>query len=281
MNYIYGYRNKITNKWYVGQTSGLVNNRHRSHISTAQNPTSKDYNSLFHKKLREYGVDNFELIILEEVLLKEDLDSREIYWIKEKNSFIRNNGYNLTTGGQRRISSDSYNDIRMCFPGNEIFNVISKIKDMNYSLTEIADEYGVSLSLICTINSGKSYFNKELQYPLRPFIHNKISNEIINSIIEFLKENYSNIEISEILNIDTDIVYRINYGLSHIQKDLNYPIRKINKNIERANKIKKLLKENNLNNKQISLIVKCDPSVVSNINYGKAYRDENLTYPIR
>ena len=45
--------------------------------------------------------------------------------------------------------------------------------------------------------------------------------------------------------------------------------------------IDELLKENNLNNKQIAILVKCDPSVVSNINYGKAYFDSNLTYPIR
>ena len=42
-----------------------------------------------------------------------------------------------------------------------------------------------------------------------------------------------------------------------------------------------MLKENKLNNRQIADIVKCDPSVVSNINYGKAYFDSNLTYPLR
>ena len=47
------------------------------------------------------------------------------------------------------------------------------------------------------------------------------------------------------------------------------------------NTIKELLKENKLNNKQIATLVKCDPSVVSNINYGKAYFDSNLTYPLR
>ena len=41
------------------------------------------------------------------------------------------------------------------------------------------------------------------------------------------------------------------------------------------------IKENKLNNRQIANIVKCDPSVVSNINYGKAYFDSNLTYPLR
>lgn len=52
MNYIYGYRNKITNKWYVGQTSMTVEERHRLHVSSANHEKASDYNSLFHKKIR-------------------------------------------------------------------------------------------------------------------------------------------------------------------------------------------------------------------------------------
>ena len=36
--------------------------RHRLHISGATHPKASDYNCLFHKKIREYGIDNFELI---------------------------------------------------------------------------------------------------------------------------------------------------------------------------------------------------------------------------
>ena len=51
--------------------------------------------------------------------------------------------------------------------------------------------------------------------------------------------------------------------------------------IDRANTIKSLLKENKLNNRQIANLVGCDPSVVSNINYGKNYYDNTLEYPLR
>ena len=84
------------------------------------------------------------------------------------------------------------------------------------------------------------------------------------------------------LNIDPDIVYRINYGKAHKQKNETYPIRKeLSQKEQRALKIKELLKENKLNNKEIALIVQCDPSVVSNINYGKTFHDDNISYPIR
>ena len=101
-------------------------------------------------------------------------------------------------------------------------------------------------------------------------------------IIELLQSNWSNIDISNMLNIDTDIIYRINYGKAHKLQNQIYPIRKeLSEKEIRANKIKDLLKENKLNNKQIADIVKCDPSTVSNINYGKSYFDSNLTYPKR
>lgn len=41
------------------------------------------------------------------------------------------------------------------------------------------------------------------------------------------------------------------------------------------------LKENKLNNRQIADLVGCDPSVISNINYGKNYYDNTLEYPLR
>lgn len=259
-----------------------VEERHRLHISGATHEKASDYNCLFHKKIREYGIDNFKLVILEEVEDKKDLDEKEIYWIKEKHSFVRDNGYNLTIGGQKRKDNENYIDIRATFQSEkDIKTVIEEIKNVNNSLVEIANKYNVSLSLICMINTGKKYFSEKEQYPLRP-LKNKISEDIVLNIIALLQNNYSNKEIAEIFEIDPDIVYRINYGKAHKQKNLTYPIRKeLNKNQLRAIEIKKLLQEGKLNNKEIAQKVGCDPSVVSNINYGKSYKDDNLTYPIR
>lgn len=283
MNYIYGYQNKITGKWYVGQTSKTIEERHRLHLSSAYNEKNKDYNCLFHKKIREYGIENFDLILLEEVPNKALLDEREIHWIKEKHSFVKDNGYNLTTGGQKRKNNENYYDIRQAFSNEELKEVYDLIKDTNIKLTDIANKYKVSLSLICLINSGKSYHSDDLKYPLRKQ-KEKISEETVDEIISLLKENKGNAEIAKIYGINENVVYRINKGLAH-KRDISYPIREItNKKqelIERANIIKSLLKENKLNNKQIAILVDCDPSVVSNINYGKNYHDDALNYPLR
>lgn len=283
MNYIYGYKNKINNKWYIGQTSMPIEERHRLHISGATHEKASDYNCLFHKKIREYGIDNFELEILEEVPNKSDLDEREQYWIEKKNSFVKNgNGYNLTTGGQYRKDNENYVDIRAKFQTQEEINqIITEIKNLDNSLVGLAEKYQVSLSLICLINSGKKYHQDNEKYPLRA-LKTKISDNVVKEIIILLKENYTNKEIADLFQIDDNIVYRINYGKAHKQNDEIYPIRKeLSKKEKRANKIKELLRENKLNNREIAELVKCDPSVVSNINYGKNYRDNSLNYPIR
>ena len=66
MHYIYCYENKINHHKYVGQTNNLKV-RYSAHESQSGNPNSKDYNCLFHKKIREYGLSNFDFYVLEEI----------------------------------------------------------------------------------------------------------------------------------------------------------------------------------------------------------------------
>ena len=65
MHYIYCYTNLINGKKYIGQTTN-INRRKNEHLSSASNPNHKDYNVLFHIKLRQYGIENFNFEILEE-----------------------------------------------------------------------------------------------------------------------------------------------------------------------------------------------------------------------
>lgn len=53
--------------------------------------------------LKKYGKENFQLSILEiiEEATQDYVDEREIYWIKEKHSFVQDNGYNMTRGGRK------------------------------------------------------------------------------------------------------------------------------------------------------------------------------------
>ena len=96
---IYMFRNKINGKCYVGQT---VNERER--YLAHKNPNRND--SVFHRAINKYGFDNFEYKVLfrihcnNEQDLKNTLNIKEIISIKYFKSFIEENGYNVTKGGE-------------------------------------------------------------------------------------------------------------------------------------------------------------------------------------
>lgn len=89
---------KITspsNKIYVGKTYDL-----RKRINSHKCSAKKKGNIMLHNSIRKYGWDAHILEIIENVD-DELLDEREMYWIKELNTFYRNNsnGMNMTLGG--------------------------------------------------------------------------------------------------------------------------------------------------------------------------------------
>lgn len=96
---IYGLRNKITGKWYIGQSINIIE-RFRDYETLRCKRQPKIYSAII-----KYGFDCFEKIILEECeSVNWILDYREIYWIKSHNSFL--DGYNLTSGGKPNLSRE-------------------------------------------------------------------------------------------------------------------------------------------------------------------------------
>ena len=98
---IYIIRNKINDKVYIGQTSQSVAVRFSQHMkpsTTKQRGTYKIYNAV-----NKYGKENFYYEILEEHLTSEQADEREVYYIKQFNSY--ENGYNSTRGADTKTIS--------------------------------------------------------------------------------------------------------------------------------------------------------------------------------
>ena len=99
---IYCAKNKITNKYYVGQTRYGLKHRQIQHFDRAYN---KKRNTRFCRALRRYGQDNFVwetlYIVRKDNLTPEQLqfllNMREKAWVKYFNSF--ENGYNQNEGG--------------------------------------------------------------------------------------------------------------------------------------------------------------------------------------
>lgn len=91
---IYKITNIINGKVYIGQTKQGYLDRWCQHKSHARTGRSK------HKlanAIRKYGEENFKVEAIEECPY-EQLNEREVYWIKYYNSIKE--GYNIKTGGQ-------------------------------------------------------------------------------------------------------------------------------------------------------------------------------------
>ena len=98
---IYGWYCRVTDKWYIGQTIEEYK-RFKQHINDTINKKDDTY---FHRALRKHGLENFVYCVLEDNILRENLNIKEIELIEYYDSFY--NGYNLTTGGDsKRIISE-------------------------------------------------------------------------------------------------------------------------------------------------------------------------------
>ena len=101
---IYCFKNKVNGKCYIGQS---INLKHRltSHLNSYKNP--KKFRYAIYKAIIKYGIDNFDISIIEFVdpnteNIKSVLDSLEKKYIEEYNSLIPN-GYNMTKGGDAGV----------------------------------------------------------------------------------------------------------------------------------------------------------------------------------
>lgn len=97
---IYRFKNKVNGKVYIGQTSTSLHNRVVQHMTNSR-PNTKAHKAYFQKALNKYGIQNFDLDIIEICANKEELDERERYWIAYYNSTNKQFGYNIDSGGSK------------------------------------------------------------------------------------------------------------------------------------------------------------------------------------
>ena len=89
---IYKITNKLNGKIYIGQSIN-IEQRWKQHHQETKNGNK---NTKLYLAMRKYGIENFIFEVLEQCS-KDELNDREIYWIKKYDSF--KNGYNMTPGG--------------------------------------------------------------------------------------------------------------------------------------------------------------------------------------
>lgn len=101
---IYCITNKLNGKQYVGQTVRSLEERYSEHC--------RKLNTVVGKAIKKYGKENFNIEILDSSLIIDDLNDKETYWIKEKNTIIPN-GYNLCYGGNSTLGYTHKNESKL------------------------------------------------------------------------------------------------------------------------------------------------------------------------
>ncbi len=89
----------VSGKSYVGQTTRSLRRRWTEHVYDA----TRGVRVHFYNAIRKYGAESFEVTQLEECPDREQLDDREMFWIKHLNTLEE--GYNCKEGGDSHVWS--------------------------------------------------------------------------------------------------------------------------------------------------------------------------------
>mgnify|MGYP006339067933 CR=1 FL=1 len=144
MAFIYKITNDVNGKVYIGKTLRSVEKRWKEHIQDSKREHTES--RPLYRAMNKYGIEHFHIETLEECV-DEIAEEREVFWIKEYNSF-GSNGYNATVGGDGK--SYVHRALILWFwLGN--FNVISISKFTGYcpdTVSQVLKDYGVTVTEI-------------------------------------------------------------------------------------------------------------------------------------
>lgn len=90
---VYLITNKINNKKYIGQTTRSLKDRWLAHTYRA------NHNKHLYAAIQKYGKESFEIKKIDQASSKEELDSKEIFWISFYDTINTEKGYNKRIGG--------------------------------------------------------------------------------------------------------------------------------------------------------------------------------------
>lgn len=155
LNTIYKITNKVNGKVYIGKTTCVIEKRFREHINDSKKERCNK--RPLYDAINKYGEDNFYIEIVETDIPDENINDREIFYIRYFNSYVgfeNSNGYNATLGGDSR----RYKNIDIA--------VILSDYDNGLSCLEIGKKHRIDYSYVSDIlraNDRKVLNSKERQ----------------------------------------------------------------------------------------------------------------------
>lgn len=120
---IYKITNLINQKVYIGKTCRSIEIRWKEHRSRAKNGSS----FYLHNAIQKYGENNFKIEAIDYADNENKINELEQYWIDFYSSNKKDNGYNLTNGGEG-IKKYDWEEFRTLW-------------DKGYSIKEISQIY--------------------------------------------------------------------------------------------------------------------------------------------
>jgi transposase len=211
-------------KVYIGKTKNF-NHRKRCHIYCAR--SGKNENIIFYRAIRKYGEDNIKWEIISECSSIEELNTLEIFYIKEHNSIDYNFGYNMVCGDKQtyeirnnfdkeylleiiksKLKSNGHNPENYIPFTEELENeIIKKYVDEKYSIRKIVKEYKISKNRITRLLKSK---NIEIDLERCKLTNSiQLSEEQINRIADKYKKGNTIKLIAEEEKLTIMIVSRI------------------------------------------------------------------------
>lgn len=182
---IYSILNNLNGKRYIGQSVNKFNIRY-----SGGKWWLKTHNSYLKRSVEKHGLTNFTVEILEEnIKTIEELNEREVYFIKLYNS-LHPNGYNFTTGGWGHwkhcdeycdtISKFHHKDkVKLQSPWGEIFEI--------QNIAKFCRDHRLSPGCVGTVLKGKSEHTQGWCLPDKP------RKSIVEKILQFCEMEKMNI----------------------------------------------------------------------------------------
>lgn len=281
--YIYIIRNYINDKVYIGQAID-PEDRFKGHIIESRLNRN---NSAIDGAIAKYGAENFYYEILEDKT--PDYNERERYWIAFYKSKCPN-GYNILDGGEDPPIRYGTQNNKCKLSEEDVDNIRRLLLNPSVTMREIAIAYGVSYKSIKNINIGETHHDESIIYPIRQFqlsgeIDKMLSQQIVSAIIfDIINTNLSFRRIAAKYKANENQVKNINEGVSPAyHKDwLVYPLRESTRITKKqVDQIKQQLMDGTMSKNQIASKNGVKYAIVTAINSGRHYFDENLVYPLK
>lgn len=144
----------LDNKYYIGQSVQL-HERILTHLSELKKNTHS--NKKLQKAYNKYGVPEVHIL---EYCSPEVLNSKEIFWIEEFNSYYE--GFNNTKGGES-MYGEAHPQAK--YTKEMYIGILYQLATTNKSLVKLSEELGIEYRVLQLMASGHTHNYLQEEYP--------------------------------------------------------------------------------------------------------------------